>query len=52
VISITIWNIEVGMIDTTFGEIVSVSKVRPDATRVTYANGYTRTIALGGRIYI
>ena len=49
---ITIWNIKVGMIDTTFGEVVAVERVRPDATRVTYASGYTRTIALGGRIYI
>lgn len=48
----TIWTVEVGMVDRTFGEIVAVERVRPDATRITYASGYKRTIAIGGRIYL
>jgi hypothetical protein len=48
----TIWTVEVGMVDRTFGEIVKVERVRPDATRITYASGYTRTLALGARVFI
>ena len=48
----TIWTVREGMIDRVHGLIVKVERVRPDATRITYANGYRRTVALGGRIYI
>jgi hypothetical protein len=50
--TVSIWTVEVGMVDQVFGEIVGVQRVRPDATRITYASGYSRTVALGGRIEV
>jgi hypothetical protein len=50
--TVGIWTVKAGMVDRIFGEIVGVQRVRPDATRITYASGYRRTVALGGRIHV
>jgi hypothetical protein len=50
--AVGIFSIKVGMVAEGHGEVSAVERIKPDAVRVTFADGHRRTINLGGYIYI